>query len=52
MLFRAMTLYNTGENKRAVADLLLLLADTSSDPDIRGYQRAIRHYAADLNLIG
>lgn len=52
MLFRAMTLYNPGENKRAVADLLLLLADTSSDPDIRGYQRAIRHYAADLNLIG
>ncbi|BEM64006.1 tetratricopeptide repeat protein [Serratia marcescens] len=52
MLFRAMALYNLDENKRAVADLLLLLADTSSDPDIRGYQRAIRHYAADLNLIG
>ncbi len=52
MLFRAMALYNLGENKRAVADLLLLLADTSSDPDIRGYQRAIRHYAADLNVIG
>lgn len=52
MLFRAMALYNLGENKRAVADLLLLLAETSSDPDIRGYQRAIRHYAADLNLIG
>ncbi|EMB2736873.1 TPA: tetratricopeptide repeat protein [Serratia marcescens] len=51
MLFRAMTLYNLGENKRAVADLLLLLADTSSDPGIRGYQRAIRHYAADLNHI-
>ena len=52
MLFRAMALYNLGENKRAVADLLLLLADTSSDPDIRGYQRAIRHYAAALNVIG
>ncbi|CAI1970561.1 tetratricopeptide repeat protein [Serratia marcescens] len=52
MLFHAMALYNLGENKRAVADLLLLLADTSSDPDIRGYQRAIRHYAADLNVIG
>ncbi|HCH6766416.1 tetratricopeptide repeat protein [Serratia marcescens] len=52
MLFRAMALYNLGENKRAVTDLLLLLADTSSDPDIRGYQRAIRHYAADLSLIG
>lgn len=52
MLFRAMALYNLGENKRAVTDLLLLLADTSSDPDIRSYQRAIRHYAADLSLIG
>lgn len=52
MLFRAMALYNLGENKRAVTDLLLLLAETSSDPDIRGYQRAIRHYAADLSLIG
>jgi tetratricopeptide (TPR) repeat protein len=50
-LFRAMTLYNLDEGKRAVADLLLLLAETSSDPDIRGYQRAIRHYAADLNHI-
>ena len=40
-----------GPAKRAVADLLLLLADTSSDPGIRGYQRAIRHYAADLNHI-
>ncbi|HAT4986106.1 TPA: tetratricopeptide repeat protein [Serratia marcescens] len=52
MLFRAMTLYNLGEGKRAVSDLLLLLAETSSDPDIRGYQRAIRHYATDLNLVG
>ncbi|HIE0647768.1 TPA: tetratricopeptide repeat protein [Serratia marcescens] len=52
MLFRAMTLYNLGESKRAVSALLLLLAETSSDPDIRGYQRAIRHYAADLSLIG
>ncbi|EOY5053865.1 tetratricopeptide repeat protein [Serratia marcescens] len=52
MLFRAMALYNLGENKRAVTDLLLLLAETSSDPNIRGYQRAIRHYAADLSLIG
>ena len=50
-LFRAMTLYNLDEGKRAMADLLLLLAETSSDPDIRGYQRAIRHYAADLNHI-
>lgn len=52
MLFRAMTRYNLGDGKQAVADLLLLLAETSSDADIRSYQRAIRHYAADLSLIG
>ncbi|WP_413507914.1 tetratricopeptide repeat protein [Serratia proteamaculans] len=51
-LFRAMTLYNLGETKQAVADLLLLLAETSSHSDISSYQRAIRQYAADLDRIG
>jgi tetratricopeptide (TPR) repeat protein len=51
-LFRAMTLYNLGETKQAVADLLLLLAETSSYRDISSYQRAIRQYAADLDRIG
>ncbi|HHB1425542.1 TPA: tetratricopeptide repeat protein [Serratia odorifera] len=51
-LFRAMTLYNLGETKQAVADLLLLLAETSSHRDISSYQRAIRQYAADLDRIG
>ncbi|CAI1074221.1 tetratricopeptide repeat protein [Serratia entomophila] len=51
-LFRAMTLYNLGETKQAVADLLLLLAETSSHGDISSYQRAIREYAADLDRIG
>ncbi|SMB43736.1 conserved hypothetical protein [Serratia proteamaculans] len=51
-LFRAMTLYNLGETRQAVADLLLLLAETSSHSDISSYQRAIRQYAADLDRIG
>jgi tetratricopeptide (TPR) repeat protein len=51
-LFRAMTLYNLGETQQAVADLLLLLAETSAHAEISSYQRAIRHYAADLDRIG
>lgn len=51
-LFRAMTLYNLGETKEAVAALLILLADTSSHQDISLYQKAIRQYAADLDAIG
>ncbi|MEB6336334.1 tetratricopeptide repeat protein [Serratia rhizosphaerae] len=51
-LFRAMTLYNLGENKQAVAELLLLLAETSAHSDILLYQQAIRQYAADLDRIG
>lgn len=51
-LFRAMTLYNLGETKQAVADLLVLLAETSSHSDISSYQRAIRQYAVDLDRIG
>lgn len=50
-LFRAMTLYNLGETRQAVADLLLLLAETSSHSAISHYQRAIRQYAADLDRI-
>ncbi|AIN16723.1 MULTISPECIES: tetratricopeptide repeat protein [Yersinia] len=51
-LFRAMTLYNLGETKEAVATLLILLAETSNHQDISLYQKAIRQYAADLDRIG
>lgn len=51
-LFRAMTLYNLGETRQAVADLLLLLAETSAHGEISRYQHAIRQYAADLDRIG
>lgn len=48
-VFRAMLRYNTGDAREAVADLLRLLADTTEDPDIRRYGRAISHYAEDLD---
>ncbi len=47
-----MTLYNLGETKQAVADLLILLAETSAHTEISSYQRAIQQYAADLDRIG
>jgi len=48
-VFRAMTLYNLGNGKDAVADLLRMLADTSGDDGIRQYRRAIDFYAEDLD---
>lgn len=51
-LFRAMMRYNLGETRQAVADLLVLLAETSAHREISTYQRAIRQYAVDLDRIG
>lgn len=50
-VFLAMARYNLGDAKQAVAGLLDLLVDTSSDPEIQRYQRAIRLYAEDLDRI-
>lgn len=47
--FYAMTLYNLGDHRQCTALLLELLADTSQDPDITAYARAIRHYAQHLD---
>jgi len=48
-IFLAMTLYNLGENHEAVSSLLKLIVDTTSEEEIRNYERAIRFYADDLN---
>lgn len=48
-VFLAMAQYNLGEHHQAVAALLGVLADTSADPEVRGYERAIRFYAQDLD---
>jgi predicted Zn-dependent protease len=48
-VFRAMLRYNTGESREAVADLLRVLVESTEDPEIRQYERAISAYAEDLD---
>ncbi|MEV6116321.1 tetratricopeptide repeat protein [Streptomyces sp. NPDC052109] len=47
--FLAMALYNIGEGREAVRLLLKTLAATSGDRRVQDYQRAIEHYADDLD---
>ncbi|WP_263167250.1 tetratricopeptide repeat protein [Streptomyces sp. SCSIO ZS0520] len=47
--FLAMALYNTGAHHEATTLLLRLLAETSTDPSVREYRRALLHYANDLD---
>ena len=47
-VFLAMALHNLGQSKEAVESLLLLLAETSSDPDVQKYGAAIKFYAKDI----
>ncbi|MEV5749615.1 tetratricopeptide repeat protein [Actinoallomurus sp. NPDC052308] len=47
--FLAMTSYNLGESRDAVAGLLKALAATSGDPRVQGYRRAIEYYADHLD---
>jgi tetratricopeptide (TPR) repeat protein len=48
-VFLSMTLYNLGEYREAVASLLGVIAATTADPEVRGYEQAIRLYADDLD---
>ncbi|QUQ64731.1 tetratricopeptide repeat protein [Kutzneria sp. CA-103260] len=50
-VFLAMARYNTGDAKQAVAGLLTLLAETTTDPEIQRYRPAIELYAEDLDRI-
>ncbi|MEU5159834.1 tetratricopeptide repeat protein [Streptomyces sp. NPDC020875] len=45
--FLGLALYNTGRHRESVRLLLELLARTSDDPSVRGYERALAFYAAD-----
>lgn len=47
--FLAMTLYNLGRHHEAMQLLLGVIADTTSDAELRRYERAIRFYADDLD---
>lgn len=48
-VFLAMTRYNLGQYHEAVGSLLHVLADTTANPEIKSYERAIRFYAEDLD---
>ncbi|WP_424216745.1 tetratricopeptide repeat protein (plasmid) [Streptomyces sp. BI20] len=50
--FLAMALHHTGRPGEATAMLLALLAETSSDPAIRDYRRALAYYAEHLDETG
>ncbi|QAY65692.1 tetratricopeptide repeat protein [Paenibacillus protaetiae] len=50
-IFYAMTLYNLGQHAKAMELLLVELSETSSDPGIREYRRAIAFYADKLDQI-
>lgn len=48
--FYSMTLYNLGENKKAMEILLTCIVETSNDTDIRIYERAIGFYTDKLDI--
>jgi tetratricopeptide (TPR) repeat protein len=48
-VFRAMLQYNRGEARDAVRELIEVLVETTSDPAVQRYERALRGYAEDLD---
>lgn len=50
-MFRAMTLYNLGHAKDAVAQLLMLMMESNSSEEIIRYKKAISFYCDDLDRI-
>lgn len=48
-VFRALTAYNLGEPREAVADMVRLLLETTSDEEILRYRRSLAAYAEDLD---
>ncbi len=50
-VFLAMADHNLGQSRKAVETLLSLLAQTTNDPAIAAYRRAIEFYAQDVDRI-
>ncbi|NEA38281.1 tetratricopeptide repeat protein [Streptomyces sp. SID11385] len=50
-VFLAMARHNTGAHHEALSALLTLLADTSTDPGVRAFRKAIAYYAEDLDRV-
>jgi tetratricopeptide (TPR) repeat protein len=48
-VFLAMALYNAGKQREAMESLLRVVAESSQDPSIVGYKRAIEFYAGRLD---
>ena len=48
-VFLAMADHNLGQSRKAVETLLSLLAQTTNDPAIAAYRRAIEFYAQDVD---
>jgi hypothetical protein len=48
-VFHAMLAYNLGRPREALQDVLEVLIETTSDPDIQRYRRALTGYAEDLD---
>ncbi len=48
-VFRAMLQYNRDEAREAVRELIAVLLETTSDPDIERYRRALEGYSDDLD---
>lgn len=51
-VFLALTLHDLGQHTEATRLLLEVIADTSDDPGLTAYQRAIRFYAGKLRPHG
>lgn len=50
-VFRAMTNYNLGNHEDAMRELLVVIAETSSDDNVTTYKRAISFYSDKLNQV-
>ncbi len=50
-VFLAMTQYNLSEHHAAIASLLNIIVDKTSDSEIKGYARAIREYSENLDRV-
>jgi tetratricopeptide (TPR) repeat protein len=49
--FLALALYNVGEHRQAVDLLLKHLVETTSDPGVRSYEKALRFYTGRLDEV-
>ncbi|MCK1994364.1 tetratricopeptide repeat protein [Peribacillus muralis] len=51
LVFRAMAFYNLGQHNLAMESLLKIIAETSNDPGIQAYSKAIKFYSDKLDTI-